>query len=61
MINQASQVSSALDQMPELTLKEILFDDKQGKILLVDNQIEVYLLTPLQLNLSWPGGNEFFV
>ena len=42
IINQASQVSSALAQKPKVLLKEILLDD---------TQVEVFLLTPLQLNL----------
>ena len=58
MIYQASRVSLALAQKPEVLLKEILLNDKQEKPLLVDNQVEVFLLTPftsLTFSSVWQG------
>jgi hypothetical protein len=42
------QANSALAQKQKVLLKEIFLNDKQEKPLLVDNQVEVFLLTPLQ-------------
>lgn len=52
MVILVNQASSQRDQKQKVLLEGILRDDKQGKNQLVDNQVEVLLLRPLQLNLS---------
>jgi hypothetical protein len=63
IINQASQVSLALAQKPEVLLKEILLDDKQEKTLRVDNQVEVFYADAFPVKPQYParpGGLEPF-
>ena len=52
MVILVNQASSQRDQKQKVLLKEILWNGKQGKTQLADDQVEVFLLRPLQLNLS---------